>query len=224
LAGTAIPRILADPFGPVPRTFLELHDFPLASEDFREALVAQLVTAIEAEITRHVGYGPEQRWAALLAATHARTLLPEAWRPTLAKLPELLPEVAGPHCQSCSVTLDKHHVLETTDRYCRYCSEPDGHLKSRAEVHRLIAGWFARWQSGVALEEPQRRAEFFMGGDASLGTELTAGSPLRAECRRPRALIRWGGRPKPPRAPSFHPCTLQGRFSRRAHQCRVMHC
>jgi hypothetical protein len=35
-------------------------------------------------------------------------------------------------------------------------------LKPRAEVHRLIAGWFAKWQRGLPREETQRRADFFM--------------------------------------------------------------
>jgi hypothetical protein len=163
LAGAALPRILADPFAPLPpHAAPRLLEFPFASAAFLEALVTQLVTAIEAGITREVGHGPERRWAALLGASHARALVPDAWQPALERLPELLPEVAGPHCQSCSVTLDEHHVLETTDRYCRFCSEPDGRLKPRAEVRRLIAGWFARWQRGVLPEEAQRRAEFFM--------------------------------------------------------------
>ncbi len=163
LAAAALPQILRDPFAPfAPRAAVRLHEFSLASAAFLESLVAHLVAAIEERIARQVGAGPEPRWAALLAARHARALLPEAWQPLLRKLPELLPELAGPHCQSCSVTLDEQHTLETTDRYCRFCSEPDGRLKPRAEVHRLIAGWFAKWQRGVPFEEAQRRADFFM--------------------------------------------------------------
>jgi hypothetical protein len=63
-------------------------------------------------------------------------------------------------CQSCSTSLAQ--FPGPSPRYCRYCSDEEGHLRPREEVHELIAEWMRHWQEGLSHEESLDRAARFM--------------------------------------------------------------
>ncbi|HWP31019.1 MAG TPA: zinc ribbon domain-containing protein [Fimbriimonadales bacterium] len=66
------------------------------------------------------------------------------------------------YCHSCAASLNDPQNKGESDVYCNECSNPNGELKSRAEVQELIARWFMRWQPDLTIQRARVRAEHFM--------------------------------------------------------------
>lgn len=100
----------------------------------------------------------------------ARTLIAPQWRGVFEEeawsfrrtvLPQAeLPESPPHHCFSCSQSLQEHPGRSAL--YCRDCSDEEGRLRPREEVHTLIARWMQWWQPNLADEEARRRATAYM--------------------------------------------------------------
>jgi hypothetical protein len=100
----------------------------------------------------------------------ARTMVAPQWRAILEEeawafrksvLPDTeLPESAPHHCYSCSQSLQEHPGRSAL--YCQYCSDEEGQLLPREEVHKLIAGWMRWWQPNLSEEESLLRATLYM--------------------------------------------------------------
>ena len=64
-------------------------------------------------------------------------------------------------CLSCAMPLE----AETNNKYCQYCADDNGQLKSRREVQQGIAGWLEQFtpkDDGVSKEDFLARAGFYM--------------------------------------------------------------
>ena len=100
----------------------------------------------------------------------ARTLIAPQWRAVFEEeawvfrrtlLPQTeLPESPPHHCFSCSQSLQEHPGRSAL--YCRDCSDEEGRLRPREEVHTLIARWMQWWQPNLTDEEARRRATAYM--------------------------------------------------------------
>jgi hypothetical protein len=162
-----------------------LEDFRLATEAFKEILCRDLLESLRGAMVSDPGSGhtrPVERGIdgqlMRVVMSKAEQVLPATWLPTLhgvAGLPvvkvshaaadERLPQTQLPevgYCRSCSVSLGVPHNRGVSDRYCRFCSDEEGHLKPRDEIQRLIAEWFEGWQGGLSRNEAMRRAQLFM--------------------------------------------------------------
>jgi hypothetical protein len=79
------------------------------------------------------------------------------------------------HCQSCSQPLRPDS--DPSPQYCRFCSDDEGRLRTREEVHGLIARWMESWQPQLTPEEARRRATLYMSAmPAWSGTSGERGS------------------------------------------------
>jgi hypothetical protein len=167
------------------RGMIGITDFARATPDFQEVLFRNLVaslkqsllTRLELEGTAESADALDSR-ATERAAAYAEALIPREWlraiedslertvaaeahgslRPAASRAP------AGwlPWCQSCSISLEDEHNRGASDRFCRFCADEEGSLKSRSKVQNLIARWFERWQENLTHEEAMRRAGLFM--------------------------------------------------------------
>jgi hypothetical protein len=129
-------------------SLLPLEDFSEATPAFRMAVCDGLVSLV---------HPPE----------YSRTLVPLSWHPHLdAALrgePEpIRPTVSIHQCQSCSASLDDGVHGGVSDRYCRFCSDEQGRLRPREQVHGILARWLQDWQEGISEPEARRRAATFM--------------------------------------------------------------
>jgi hypothetical protein len=52
-------------------------------------------------------------------------------------------------CHSCAGPLSNPELRGASEKYCKYCSDDKGKLKSRSEVQRGIVEWFKMWQPNV---------------------------------------------------------------------------
>jgi hypothetical protein len=48
------------------------------------------------------------------------------------------------------------------DKYCKYCTDEKGNLKSLEEIHNGIAGWLKTWQPEIDEKTAHERATYFM--------------------------------------------------------------
>jgi hypothetical protein len=176
------------PGGPAdarPSTALRLADFSQATDAFREIVCRDLLEYLRSEIAQglpSLGDPTVQSGAGeavmLAALARAEQVLPPTWLKTLRAVALQpagtgVPRVSGKpakkvgvgvvgHCRSCSVSLGVPHNRGVSDRYCRFCSDEQGHLKPRDQVQRLIAQWFKGWQGDLSRDEAMRRAGLFM--------------------------------------------------------------
>lgn len=61
-------------------------------------------------------------------------------------------------CFSCGMPLDEH----ATGKYCQYCSNESGELKSRDDVKQGIAGWLMQITPENKNTDYLKRAESYM--------------------------------------------------------------
>ena len=65
-------------------------------------------------------------------------------------------------CYSCSATLEMPEFKGIAEKYCKYCTDEKGNLKSREEIRKGIAGWLKTWQPEIDEETARERATHFM--------------------------------------------------------------
>jgi hypothetical protein len=65
-------------------------------------------------------------------------------------------------CHSCGMPLNMPDVKVMSERYCQHCTDDDGSVKPREEIHRGIAMWLKSWQPGISEEEALKRADSYM--------------------------------------------------------------
>jgi hypothetical protein len=66
------------------------------------------------------------------------------------------------YCRSCATSLEDAENRGVSEQYCRFCSDEQGNLKPRDEVHRILARWMVNWQGPMPPEEASRRADSLM--------------------------------------------------------------
>ncbi len=171
LAAIALRDDSVDLAGSTRRTWAwAMHDFAHARTAFREALGVHLLNTLATHlpvVLKARGVTADPGYAIGVAITLAQQLLPPAWKTELETAVTQARSLAASalrsrHCHSCSAALTEPHNRGVSDRYCRYCADEHGRLKSRDEVSRLIAEWFQHWQGEVAPEEMRRRAKLYM--------------------------------------------------------------
>lgn len=64
-------------------------------------------------------------------------------------------------CRSCMANLREKHNRGKSDIYCCYCSDSDGNLLPRKEVHMILSRWLMALED-LSIEEAKRRAKFYM--------------------------------------------------------------
>ncbi len=69
---------------------------------------------------------------------------------------------SGAFCRSCMTSLLSEHNKGPSDRYCRWCSDAEGNLKTAEEVREVLTNWFMNWQSGITRDEAGRRVRHYM--------------------------------------------------------------
>ncbi|BBE79877.1 MULTISPECIES: zinc ribbon domain-containing protein [Phytobacter] len=60
-------------------------------------------------------------------------------------------------CHSCGMPLSAPDALGPSDKYCKYCTDSEGNLKSWEEAVAGLAGYLDSWQH-VGPEESRKRA------------------------------------------------------------------
>jgi hypothetical protein len=66
------------------------------------------------------------------------------------------------HCRSCLADLRLEENRGRSECYCRYCSDENGRLRPRSEVHEILAAWLSDLQGGLSDDEAARRAAYYM--------------------------------------------------------------
>ncbi|SCC65260.1 zinc ribbon domain-containing protein [Kosakonia oryziphila] len=61
------------------------------------------------------------------------------------------------HCQSCGIPLSAPEARGTSDKYCTYCTDSEGNLKSWDDAVSGLAEYLDSWQK-VGNEEARKRA------------------------------------------------------------------
>jgi hypothetical protein len=108
-------------------------------------------------------------WEEVVCLAHA--VVPPEWRPVLDSVAwaarrdlfagtRALERPYHPHCLSCSTSLREYPGPSSS--YCRFCADEEGHLRSRKEVHELIAHWMEAWQGDLTHERALERAARYM--------------------------------------------------------------
>lgn len=69
---------------------------------------------------------------------------------------------AGAFCRSCMTSLLSEHNKGPSDKYCRWCSDAEGNLKTADDVREVLTNWFMNWQAGITREEAGRRVRHYM--------------------------------------------------------------
>jgi hypothetical protein len=138
--------------------------FPQATREFQIEVGRRLLGGPERESSRSAP-GLESDLIA-----RALELLPVAWQgsvlndllgqePATGAAAEFL-ERAPRYCESCGTSLLEFRGA--SDRYCRYCADDRGVLRSREEVHRILADWFRSWQPDLSEPKALKRAAHLM--------------------------------------------------------------
>jgi hypothetical protein len=65
-------------------------------------------------------------------------------------------------CHSCSAPLNAPGFKGPSDTFCRNCTDEQGILKSKEEIHKGMAGWLKSWQPGIDDKTAAERATHFM--------------------------------------------------------------
>ena len=66
------------------------------------------------------------------------------------------------YCFSCGAPLDSPEFKGPTDKYCKYCTDDSGKLKTYDEVKVGIAKWIKSWQPGVTDSQAGDRADHWL--------------------------------------------------------------
>ncbi|MDM7993131.1 MAG: hypothetical protein QUS11_07430 [Candidatus Fermentibacter sp.] len=82
-----------------------------------------------------------------------------ATAPGLAGSEEL---AEGAFCRSCMSSLLDEHNRGPSDRYCRWCSDSEGRLRTADEVRGVLTNWFMHWQPGITREVAEGRVRHYM--------------------------------------------------------------
>lgn len=64
-------------------------------------------------------------------------------------------------CQACGMPMSAPDAQGSSDKYCAYCSDSDGHLKSWDEAVSGLAAFLDSWQN-VGEEESRKRAKRYL--------------------------------------------------------------
>ncbi|CDL08279.1 FIG00732711: hypothetical protein [Klebsiella pneumoniae IS43] len=73
-------------------------------------------------------------------------------------------------CQACGMPMSAPDAQGASDKYCAYCSDSDGNLKSWEEAVSGLAAFLDAWQK-VGVAESRKRAKTLPDGDACLGAQ-----------------------------------------------------
>lgn len=65
-------------------------------------------------------------------------------------------------CHSCGMPISAEVAAKNTDKYCQYCADEKGKLKSREEVKAGLAHWLQEITPKDTDADYQKRAEFYM--------------------------------------------------------------
>ena len=65
------------------------------------------------------------------------------------------------YCHSCSAPLTGE-FKGASDRFCKYCVDESGGLKSREDIQAGIAHWLMTWDSGLSDDKARVRAAHYM--------------------------------------------------------------
>lgn len=82
-----------------------------------------------------------------------------ATAPGLAGSEEL---AEGAFCRSCMSSLLNEHNKGPSDRYCRWCSDSQGNLRTADEVREVLTNWFMHWQPGITRDVAEHRVRHYM--------------------------------------------------------------
>ena len=97
-------------------------------------------------------------------------------------------------CQACGMPMSAPDAQGASDKYCAYCSDSDGNLKSWEEAVSGLAAFLDAWQK-VGVAESRKRAKRY----------LTA---MPAWAHKSGRVICPGGRRKSSRGQTAMPTTL----------------
>ncbi|WP_145533470.1 zinc ribbon domain-containing protein [Yersinia alsatica] len=64
-------------------------------------------------------------------------------------------------CQACGMPMSAADAQGASDKYCAYCSDAEGHLKSWEEAVSGLAELLDSWQK-VGPEEARKRAKRYL--------------------------------------------------------------
>jgi len=67
-----------------------------------------------------------------------------------------------PSCRSCAAILSDGIHGGASNRYCRFCSDAAGQLRSRGDVEEVLARWIQGSRQELSIEEAHRRADRYM--------------------------------------------------------------
>ncbi len=139
--------------------------FPLASREFQVELCTRLLRGLSEDMP-DAADGPADR----AVLERALKTIPEAWggvlfdialgeTPGSSAAVEML-SAAPRHCHSCGTSL--REARGASDDFCRYCTDEQGRLLPRDEVHGILADWFRTWKPDLTRSEATSRAERLM--------------------------------------------------------------
>lgn len=64
-------------------------------------------------------------------------------------------------CQACGMPMSSPDAQGASDKYCAYCSDSDGNLKSWEEAVSGLAAFLDSWQK-VGVAESRKRAKRYL--------------------------------------------------------------
>lgn len=82
-----------------------------------------------------------------------------ATAPGLAGSEEL---AEGAFCRSCMSSLLNEHNKGPSDKFCRWCADSEGRLRTADEVRKVLTSWFMHWQPGITREVAASRVRHYM--------------------------------------------------------------
>ena len=65
-------------------------------------------------------------------------------------------------CFSCAAPPAMPDFKGPAENHCKYCTDDQGRVKSRAEVQAGVAQWFMMWQPGLDEQTAAQRADIYL--------------------------------------------------------------
>ncbi|MFW6287500.1 MAG: zinc ribbon domain-containing protein [bacterium] len=65
-------------------------------------------------------------------------------------------------CHSCGIPISGEAAAKNTDKFCQYCADENGNLKSKEEVKAGLIQWLQGITPDDINADYQKRAEFYM--------------------------------------------------------------
>ncbi|MCK5146277.1 hypothetical protein KAR48_05945 [bacterium] len=65
-------------------------------------------------------------------------------------------------CYSCGAPLGVPEFQGKAENYCIHCTDAEGTLKSREEIHQGVTGYLMSWQTDIDQPTASKRAEHYM--------------------------------------------------------------